>query len=163
MATLKGDGASFFQILIGAVIAISFLIVIANATVAQTTTFERVNVTADVPSAENGTTDLLGRALISADTPITNVSTFETPENVSLITGTGANGLQSVQLLLNGTSAGTPQVNVSYSYQPDGYLPLGSTRSIALLILVFGSLGILIFVLVVLIQRGALGRLIGRT
>ncbi len=161
MATLKGDGASFFQILIGAVIAISFLIVIANSIVAQTTTASTVNETVTIPAADSAT-DLVGRTLLVAG-QINNVSAPDPliSENLTLRTGLGSDGLQTVQLFLN-TSSPDSEVNVTYTYEPDGYLNTGSSRAIAALILIFGALGILMFVFVTLMKEGSMGKLIGR-
>lgn len=164
MVSLQSDGKAIFKVFVGAIIAITLIAIIGTSIVGQTTTAENIeNVTAP---AVNGTLDLRGRTLILAQ-PVTNI-TDASNTSVGMIIQTAISsttGLQTVQLTLNDTAedyAGTP-VNVTYTYEPDGYLNNGGARAMALLILIFAALGIMIFVVVVFIQDGSLGRLMGRS
>jgi len=164
MATLKGDGASFFQILIGGLIALAFIATIATSIVGSTVTEGRVNATVVVP--DNGeATDLKGRELIS-QIEIFNESDVDlTDHNISLRTYNSATtGLRTVQIYNNDSSESAgANANITYTYKPDGYLNLGGARAVHTLTIIMSALAILIFVIVVLIQQGALGKLIGRS
>ncbi|KKK63034.1 hypothetical protein LCGC14_2998340, partial [marine sediment metagenome] len=74
-------------------------------------------------------------------------------------------GLLSVQLVFNDTGAdfeGT-DINVSYTANPDGYISDSGGRSVTRLILIIGALAIVIFVIVIFIMEGSLGKLMGKT
>ncbi len=166
MTSFKSDGKAILIVTIGALIAIAFLATIADSIFEQTNTITFTNVTV-TGAAVNTTLDLTGRQILTT-VHIYNSSNFtESLVNSggSLQTGVGSNGLLSVQLLLNDT--GSPYagetINISYTANPDGYLSDTSSRAIALLIVIFGSLGVLIFVIVVFIRDGSMGRLIGRS
>ena len=99
--------------------------------------------------------------------PVTNISDAgNTSVGLIIQTATSSTtGLRTVQLTLNDTAAdyaGTP-VNVTYTFEPDGYLNNSGARAMALLILIFAAIGIMIYVVVVFIQDGSMGRLMGRS
>lgn len=166
MVSLQSDGKAIFKVVIGALIAIAMLSVIATQVFVETNTLGVINGTVTAP-AVNATLDLTGRALVG-DGVVLNATNSsgadQTTLGVFVQTGTGDNGLRSVQLFVNDTGAAfaAQSVNITYTYEPDGYLPLLSSRSVANLIVIFGALGILIFVIVVFIKDGSLGKLIGR-
>lgn len=150
---------------IGVIIAVTFLISIANQVNLETNTFEVINGTVVAPSAINGTTDLTGRELVT-QIEVYNATNFTDPTNgVFLRTGTGTNGLRSVQLFVNET--GEPylgfNINVTYTYNPDGFLSDGVTRNIANLIPLFAALAALVFIIVIFISKGSMGELIRGT
>lgn len=160
MVNIKSDGKAILAVFIGSIIAITFMISIGDSIFVQTNEVTVVNTTVTAP-AVNATLDLLGRTLVSqtAVTEASNVSNVSS--GLFLQTGTATNGLQTVQLVVNDTAgqfSGT-SVNVSYVMQPDGYLAQAGARSIAALILIFGSLAIMIFVIVVFIKDGSLGEM----
>ncbi len=160
MTSFKMDGKALLIVFIGAIIAVTFLQTIGDSVFAQTNTATVINVTVTAP-AINATLDLTGRTLIGTGTIVNASNASSTSNGLIIQTGRGSSGLESVQLTLNDTAsdfAGT-LVNVSYNYEPDGYLQEGSTRSIAILIVLFGALAILIFVIIVLIKDGSLGKL----
>jgi len=164
MVNFQSDGKAIFQVFVGAIIAITFMLTIGDAIFLQTNEITIVNVTVTAP-AVNATLDLTGRTLVSqtAVTEASNVS--NTSSGLFLQTGTATSGLQTVQLVVNDTAAafvGT-SVNVSYIMQPDGYVSDSGARAITALILIFASLAILIFVIVVFIKNGSLGKLMGRS
>ena len=127
----------------------------------ETNTFTALNTTVTIP-AVNGTVDVTGRELIT-ELDIINSTNISSGILVGLFlqTGTGTNGLLSVQLVANDTASGIvgDGVNVSYTYNPDGYISDSGGRAITLLILIFASLAILVFVVVVFIKQGSMGEL----
>jgi len=161
MADFKTDGKTIFTIFVGAIIAATLIVAIADQVNLTTSTFRVDNVTVTAP-AVNATLDLTGRELISR-LGITNESQPNLTNQLTLQTGTGTTGLRSVQLTINDTSSNYAgvSVNVSYTYNPDGYVSDPGGRSITLLITLFAALAILIFVIVVLFQ-GTLKAIIER-
>ncbi len=164
MANFQGDQSAIFKVFVGTIITVTFLIVIANAVFTQTNTSVATNVTVTAP-AVNATLDLTGRSLIS-ETDVSEASNASNTSNgMFLQTRVGTDGLLSVQLTLNDTASAFAgvSVNVSYTYQPEGYLADSGARAIATLILIFGALAILVFVIVIFIKEGSMGKLIGRS
>lgn len=155
------DGKAIMMVFIGAIITATLLATIADSVFTQTNTASITNETVTAP-AVNATLDLTGRTLISSVLVI-NASNESSPNNNGLIlqTSVGSSGLNTVQLTLNDTAvdyAGV-SVNVSYTYEPEGYLQDGASRAVALLIVLFGALAILVFTIVIFIKEGTLGRL----
>ncbi len=165
MANFQGDGKAIFQVFIGAIIAIVIIGIVGTAIVGQTSTSSATNVTVTAP-AVNATLDLNGRTLILQNDVSEASNASNTSVGLLLQTAiSSTTGLQTVQLTLNDTAvafAGA-SVNVSYTFDPDGYLSNSGARAIALLILIFGALGIMVFVIVVFIKEGSLGKLMGRS
>ncbi len=172
MAFNNRDFFGILIIFIGAIIAVTFMSPIGDQINLQTTTFNTINVTVTAPSAGNGTVDLFGREVVGGTGVITNATAIRNDtindtfalgaNNFTIITGTGSNGLLTVQLLLNDTGAAAwadQSVNVSYEYRPDGYINDSGGRSVTRLILIFAALAILVFVVVVLMS-GSLGEII---
>ena len=159
--SFKGDGKAIFTIFVGAIIAVVFMASIADQVFTQTTTASQTNLTVTV-SAVNVSQAVEGRDLITA-TSITNV----TNASVNLIT-LGLNltdglvsGDKTVILRANDTASnlvGT-EVNLTYTYNPNGFITNAGGRSIATLILIIAALAIVVFVIVVLLKFGSLGAL----
>lgn len=164
MGSLQGDGSAILKVFIGAIIALTFIISIADSTFDQTNTLEQVNTTVTIP-AINATTDLGGRTLIIANNVLNATDNATITTGVSLQTGVGTNGLQTVQITTNDTATGFvgTTARISYTYQPDGYLSNGGARSITGLIIIFSAVAIFVFVVVVFIKNGSLGKLMGRS
>lgn len=162
MANFQGDGKAIFKVFIGAIITIAIISIVATSIVGQTTIgTHSENVTAP---AINGTLDLRGRSLVSQTLVAEALNVTNTSAGIFLQTATGSDGLRTVQLTLNDTAGifAATLVNVTYTFQPDGYLSNSGARAIALLILIFGALAIMVFVVVIFIKDGSMGRLIGR-
>ena len=161
MVNFQGDGRAIFKVFIGAIFALALIAVIANSISTQTTTDAAINVTVTAPEI-NETLDLTGRTLILGGDIINATNNTLTSLGMILQTGVGTSGLQSVQLILNDTAVGFngTSVNVSYTYQPDGYLDNSGARSIAFVTLIFSALAIMVFVIVIFIKDGSLGNLI---
>ena len=166
--SFKTDGKALLAFFIGAIITVVFLGSIADSIFTQTNTFNFTNNTVTAP-ATNASLTLVGRQVLAGTTPIVSNSTNTSQLNlqdlgVFVETGT-VNGLRTVRLTVNQTGnafAGT-SVNVTYEYEPDGYLRSSADRSIINLVILFGALAILVFGLVVLHKTGSLGKLIGRS
>ncbi len=167
---LQGDGKAIFTFFIGAIITIVFLASVADSVFTQTTTFSTTNETV-TSLAVNSSLALTGRELTDTSTTETwngtgNSSASSNLQNSGVIVDTRIiNGVKTVALTINDTGSafagGT--INVTYDFQPDGYISNAGGRSIALLIIIFGSLAILVFGLVVFIKDGTLGRLMAKT
>ncbi len=154
-----GNLKAIFIVFIGAIIAATLIVTIANQTNLETTTFTETNFTVAVP--QNGTaTDLTGRTLISGD--IINSSLTAGIVNVTLRTAlSSTTGLSTVQIYNNASSTEALQnVNVTYTYEPNGYVSDSGGRAITRLIVLFAALAIVVFVLVVFIKMGFLGKLL---
>ena len=167
MVSFDTDGKAIFIIFIGAIITIVLLGSIADQIFGETNTITITNVTVTA-AAVNTTLDITGRDILTI-IEIYNA----TNATIQSYIGNGTNiqsgistttGLRSVQFILNDTGAGPSiagtTVNISYTANPDGYLSDSGSRSIANLIPLFSALAILIFLLVVLIKEGTLGKLI---
>lgn len=168
MASLKGDGMAIIMVFIGLIIAATFIIPIADSVIGQTATVDVFNSSVTVP-ANNGTVDLTGRTLVGTATVFNGTNGTASPEalegkNITIRTAIGSAGLQTVQLFVNDTGeqyVGSV-VNVTYTYEPDGYLQNSGARSLANLIILFAALAMVVFAIVVFIKRGSLGALIGK-
>ncbi len=164
MVSLDTDGKAIFIVFLGAIIAATLLATIATSTIGETTTITITN--ASVTSAAvNATLDVRGRQLLTTVAIINTSGTDLTGVGASLQTGTGSNGLLSVQLLLNDTASShaAKAINISYTANPDGYISDTGGRAITNLIPLFAALAILVFVIVVFIKNGSLGKLMGRS
>ncbi len=167
--SLQGDGKAIFTVFIGAIIAVVFLASIANSVFDQSTTFTNANETVTA-LAVNTSLSLVGRELTDSPSATTWNATNESDatnqqnNGITLSTAT-VNGIRTVVLTLNDTAEDFvgDTINVSYIYEPDGYLERAVDRNIVGLITLFGALGALVFVLVVFIMNGSLGRLMGRS
>ena len=150
MATFKGDGKMIFTIFIGVIIVVTFMSPISDSIFSQTNTIAIANQTVTAP-AVNGTLDLTGRELVG--TGIVTNSTGDLVNGGTIATATSAtSGLRTVQLAINDTAAGAAgnSVNVSYTYNPDGYLSNTGARSISGVILIIAALAIVVFIILIL-------------
>lgn len=168
MAELKSDGKMIFLIFIGTIITIVFLSAISDQVFTETNTFTNLNETVTGP-AINGTVDLIGRELVTSLNVInaSNATSADLlAQGIALQTGiSSTTGLLTVQLSLNDSGSeyvGQP-INASYIYNPDGYVSNGGARAITLLIVLFGALAILVYVVVILFKEGSFSKLLGRS
>lgn len=161
MANIKSDTKVIFSIFVGAIIAATLIVAIADQVTTSTSTFRVDNTTVTVP-AVNTTLDLLGRGLVTR-LSVLNATNGTALDNINFVlqTGTGTDGLNSVQLTLNDSASEFVgfTVNVSYTYEPSGYVSDTGGRAVTLLITLFAALAILIFVIVSLFS-GTLGEMI---
>jgi len=154
----KMNIAFIVMIFVGAIVAATIIVNIADQTNLLTNTFPATNTTVTVP-AVNATTDLTGRELLT-EIEIVNATGANNTDIVGLFlrTGTGTNGLRSVQLVANDTASGIVgvSVNTSYTYNPDGFVSTAGGRSITNLIPLFAALAIVIFIIVMLFKSEAM-------
>ena len=110
---------------------------------------------------------LLGRELTDTSIKLiynaTNATAVEISDIGAILSTKTINGVRTVVLTLNDTAstyaAQGQTLNVSYNYEPDGYLERAVDRNIVGLITLFGALATMVFVFVVFIQFGSLGNL----
>ncbi|KKN69652.1 hypothetical protein LCGC14_0439550 [marine sediment metagenome] len=160
MANFKGDGGMIFLMFFGLILVATLIIPIADQVFVETNTFTNTNETVTIP-AVNETLDLGGRTLLTS-VSVVNSTGFEV-DGMFLQTGFTNGGLRSVQLTINQTASAEAgnSGNVSYTYEPDGYVS-GGTASITLLIVLFAALAGLVFVVVALFGNDSFKKLIGR-
>ena len=166
MAQLKADGKMIFLIFFGAIIGIVLLVAVSDQVTLNTVTGSTVNLTVTL-GAVNASTDITGRTLLSRGA-ITNVSQPNSTniESLTLQTGIGSGGLQSVQIVANDTAqdqgyvVGTT-VNVTYTFDPDGFVS-GTSNAILVLVILFGALGTFIFVVVQFLEAESVKNLMRR-
>ncbi len=161
MATFKMDLKSFFVIFIGVIIAVVFLQSIANTAFAQTTAGNVTNNTITAPN--NGSSiSLTGREVTGTPQAFNATDGAVVPStNFTLATGL-VDGIATVQYtnldsVWNGVS-----VNVTYNFNPDGFVSEATTRSVILLIIIFGALAILVFVISILFKFSSLGEMVNK-
>ncbi len=161
--SLQGDGKAIFTFFVGAIIAIVFLASFADSIFTQTTTFTETNTSVTV-LAINTSLALTGRDLNTA-TSVINGTNISLITHGLLIDSGLVNSVRTVRLTANDSASdlvGT-LVNVTYDYNPDGFIGIAGGRSIALLILIISALAILVFSVVTFIKDGSLGALMGRS
>lgn len=163
MAMLKSDGKMVFMIFIGAIITIVFLGVVADQVSLQTNTQTLTNLSASVPATANTTfaTQIPGRQNTTVIVAINGTGTFTNNFTVNLTDGSGNLGIflfttdAAVTEVINGST-----VNLTYTFQPFGYLQDSGARSVALLVVLFGALAIVVFVIVVMFKFGSIGEMV---
>ncbi len=163
MGMFQSDGKAILGVFIGALIALTFLGVIADSVFSQTNIITVTNVTV-TGLAENVSLDLEGRDLIELIEiyNATNVSYNLLNNGSEVASGlSSTTGLQSVQLTLNNTALNYSGqlINISYTANPDGFAS-STSQPVILLIVIFGALAILVFTIIMFIKEGTLGRLI---
>jgi len=157
---LKTDGKAIIISFLAAIIAVVIIGAIAN-----TETFASTKLNVDNQSQITGTgvTDLEGKVA-------TGFSAFNATNNITVPTtnysiGTGVtDGLPTAQIdtANAGVNFSGYLWNVTYDYEPLGYVSDGASRTILALVVLFGALAILVTVVVILIKNGTLGNLMGR-
>ena len=148
---------------IGIILGITLFITIQQLVVPLTAQDTATNVTVAWPSAANGTTDMIGQELFG--TPLVTLwnttGTVVGPGNYT-ITEEVSNGVKTIQL--KRTDLGEvmlTNVNVTYTFGPDGYIDNGGARSVALIIGIFAALAIAVVALIPTMRSGVLDMLGG--
>jgi hypothetical protein len=162
--TKNGDISFIFMIFMGLILAIALINPIADQIFTNTNDASLVNGTYAMPLA-NVSIDLAGRNILS--TPVVTNATsgvIIASGNYTIADGTGTDGLISVRITSTDAAttsgyAGT-NVNISYSYQPDGSMPTSGSRSILNIVLIFGVLGVLMFSITQLYKQESFTKLI---
>lgn len=158
MAMLKSDGKMVFMIFVGAVITVVFMGVIADQVFLQTNTATATNVTFTA-AAVNSSVTLTGRQNISTITVINATNaTLDWSANFTVDTVDSSSnlGIFLVTRDVTGVGFAGESINVSYDYQPVGYLQDSGARSIAALVVIMSALAIVVFVIVVMFKFGSI-------
>lgn len=167
MVSFSSDGKAIMMVFIGALVAAVFLGTIADSVFTETNILSRINNTVTFSGTANSSLDIEGRELVSTieiyNATNSSKGLTSSTSGVFLQTGTSSTtGLLTVQIVVNDTAVayiGEP-INVTYTYKPDGYLNNAGARSISTLILIFGALAIVVFIIVTFIKFGSMGQLI---
>ena len=157
MAMFKSDGKMIFMIFIGVIITAVFMVSIADQASLLTSTSTITNGTF-TSAAVNNTVTLPGRANITVVTVVNASDATNWTANFSVNT-TNSAGVLGIFLATNdATGAGFPaeSINVSYGYEPQGYIRESAGRNMASLIVLFGALAIVVFVIVVIFKFGSI-------
>ena len=150
------DVKVFFMIFIGVIFAIALLVPAADTIFNSTNTFNNTNETVTAP-AINETLTLTGRSLTGA-TPVVRNSTGINLQNEGVFVTDGIiNGVQTVFLSTNDTGSGNAgnDVNVTYFFVPDGFVS-GAGGLLLGLVILFGTLAILVFVVTIVMKEGSM-------
>ena len=157
MAMFKSDGKMIFMIFIGVIITAVFMVSIADQASLLTSTSTITNGTF-TSAATNSTVTLPGRSNITAVTVHNASDGTDWTANFSVNT-TNAQGTLGIFLATGGvTGTGFPaeSINVSYTYEPQGYIRESAGRNMAALIVLFAALAIVVFVIVVIFKFGSI-------
>lgn len=158
---LKSDGKMIFMIFVGAIITIVFMNVIADSIFTQTNIATVTNKTFTTAAVDSSVT-LVGRQNISTITIINatnNTLDWSANFTVDTVDSSGNLGIFLVTRNVTGVGFPTESINVTYSYEPFGYLQDSGSRSVSALILIFGALAIVVFVIVVIFKFGSLNEM----
>ena len=153
---------------IGIILGITLFITIQQLVVPLTAQDTATNVTVAWPSAANGTTDMIGQELFG--TPLVTlanesmwvVAAGDTLDGNYTISEQVSNGVKTIQLKrLDSALTMAENVNVTYTFGPDGYIDNGGARSVALIIGIFAALAIAVVALIPTMRSGVLDMLGG--
>lgn len=160
MATLKGDGKAFMVMFIGAIIAVVFLTSIADTDVNITSTQTLTN--HSFTAGANGTSvDLPGRSVLSVsqvwnETNGTAGFPLLLTSNNFSVTTTLNSSRTGIRFTVLDENIESSLKNITYTFEPLGYLDSVGARSVNNLIVIFGALAILVFVVVILFKESSL-------
>lgn len=138
----KGVGA--IELMVGLIILVVIGIGVVGDLVTGVTTYpqvtnETVTMTQNSGSGYNGTITLAHKPVIAGTYSISNTTKLLT-ETTNYIFNTDAG---TARIITNYTSAA---LNITYKYQPAGYLQSSTARTVAGLIVVFIGIGALVLV-----------------
>ncbi len=153
MAKMKSsDGMMVMAIFIGAIIAVTFMSPIGDAVFNTRNLVTQTNETRTT-AAVNATITLSGRANTTPVTVVNATSGVDWTANFTVTTTDSAGNLvvflQTTQAASDAGQA-AQSANLTYTYEPQGYLRDSGARGITALIVIMASLAIVIFVIVVI-------------
>ncbi len=161
MASFKADGKMIFMIFVGLIITAVFIASIADSVSDQTSLTTLTNGTF-TSAAVNSSVTLPGRANTTTIT-IVNASNASQDFSANFTVDTSdAQGVLGVFLVTRDvTGVGFPAVsiNVSYTYEPSGFLQNSGARNIAALIVIMSALAMVVFVVVMIFKFGSIREL----
>lgn len=153
MAKMKStDGMMIMAIFVGAIIAVTFMSPIGDAVFNTRNLVTQTNETRTT-AAVNATITLSGRA---NTTPVTVVNASDGTDWTANFTVTSTDSVGNLVVFLETTQAASDagqaaqSANLTYTYEPQGYLRDSGSRGITALIVIMSALAIVIFVIVVL-------------
>jgi len=166
MARLQGNSgfvvAAFVGLIITAVLIGSF----ADRVTEQTQTVIVYNATHAAPSVANTSVKIPGRGLTTDITwEVTNTTEAGDPIDADclyLADGKASDGTLSVQLWLNGSDLQATggcghegaDVDMSYGYEPDGYITTTGGRGIANLVILMSAIAMVVFTITMFLKAG---------
>ena len=152
MVKLNMDVKVFFTIFIGVIIGVVLLSSAADTVFLSTNNFNQSNATITTP-AVSVVTAIEGRELVGT-AAVWNGS-FLVPSSNVTVSDQNLNGTQTVTVLVENASFASVPLNFSYVFVPDGNVP-GVGGTVLRLVLIFGSLAILIFVIFKVVKEGSM-------
>ena len=158
------DARMVFIIFIGLIITAAFMVNIGDAVNNSTSLTTLTNGTF-TSAAVNSSLTLPGRANTTVITIVNATNgTLDWTANFTVDT-TNSNGVLGIFLVTRDvTGVGFPAeaINVSYTYEPQGYLGDSGSRNVALLILIMSALAMVVFT-IVMIWKGSLAEMLRST
>ncbi len=150
------DVKVFFAVFIGVILAVALLVPAADTIFTSTNTFNVTNETVTAPTLNQNLT-LTGRSVfgtVSVFNNTNNNGSVVPSSNFTIQTGL-VNGLSRVVYTNLDADWNGVSVNVSYDFVPEGNVP-GAGGTLLTLVVLFGSLGVLIFVVVKVMREGSM-------
>jgi len=159
----SGDFIAIIAIFVGVIIAIVLLASISDSIFDQTNTFTVTNESV-VVAAINVSVGTTGRDLVGTGSIGNSTQASIERYGLSLSDTVLISGAKTISIVANDSATAQigDTVNVSYTYNPDGYLADGGARSVASLIVVFGAIAAFMYVIIVLIGSGSFRELMGK-
>lgn len=140
---MERTGVGFIiLVFVGVVVGVALLLQSAGYIGTMTETDAIANQTITFPTNDSSTTlELTGQNIVG-DAIVTNASdgAVVNAANYTISQGLGADGQTAVLLTADAEYTGT--ANISYTYEPDGYVTTGAGRAMAGLIILFAAMGI---------------------
>ncbi len=158
MVMLNNDVKVFFGIFIGVILAVVLLSSAADTVFLSTNNFNQSNATITTP-AISVVTAIEGRELVGTATVLNG--SFVVPSSNVTVSDQNLNGTQTVTVLVENASFANVPLNFSYVFVPDGNVP-GVGGTVLRLVLIFGSLGVLIFVVFKVVKEGSMKNFLGK-
>lgn len=166
MGKENSNGIAIIMIFIGAIIAATLMVPIADQIFDQTNSRTATNVTTVMPAAVNTTVDLEGRNLIGTITLVNDTFDDVSQFYIKDERLSSNSGLLTVAVTSNSTSGvGNTlgqTVNATYEFKPDGSAVNSTDSSLIRLILIFAALAVLFFVLAMVFGMEAMKNLLDR-
>lgn len=128
---------------VAVVIGLTLLLQAAGYVGIMTGTQTLSNYTAGTVPADGSTLELIGQNIVGTAIATNATDGVLIPStNYTVTQGLGADGQIAVIYTAVGSTFDGESLNISYTYEPDGYVTSSAGRAIAGLIILFGAMGI---------------------
>jgi len=154
------DAMMIFALFVGLIITVTFMVNIGDSISDSTTLTSVTNLSATVPAINTTFSPKVpGRANTTVITIINGTQDFT---NNFTVNTSDSNGVLGVFLFpkdaANTENVISGAVNLTYTYEPQGYIPDSGARNVTLLILIMSALAIVVFA-VAMLMKGSFGQM----